>query len=150
MPLSVRSISQKIRPPALTRLENTSLVPLLLGLSQFVNDRVAHSRRMANGMALRGSHRLQTLQAAGPRLRESIEQILMDGTSSRLRQTAEEMAFIQALIEFCLGWMLYLLEQISCPRATYSAFNPRWAASLGSSFPWSDAGRQIVKCPTPA
>lgn len=151
LPLSVRSIPHQISPPVLARLESTPLVPLLVGLSQFVSTGVARSRRVADGMALRGSRRLQAVQAAAPRLRESIEHLLADGAPSRLRQTAEEMALIRALIEFCLGWVLYLLEQTVRSQSADSAAKPRWAMPLGASLHWGDARRHsFLKCPTPA
>ncbi len=148
-PGSVRSIPRQIRPQALATLERTPLLPLLVGFSQFVNMGVARSRRVADGVTLRGARRLAELQAVAPRLRESIEQLLADGGPSRWRQTAEEADLIRALIEFCLGWLLYLLSQAARCRMIYPSTKRRW--TWPATLPFVAARRHgSRKCPTPA
>jgi hypothetical protein len=149
LPGSIRSIPHQIRPQALAKLERTPLLPLLVGFSQFVSTGVARSRRVADGMTLSGASRLAELQAVAPRLRDVIEQLLADGGPSNWRQMAEETDLLQALIEFCLGWLLYLLSQVARFQAMYAStkFCCIWQANLS----FMAARRHgSLKCPTPA
>lgn len=112
LPILVRTLPKPIPPRMSVNLEGVSLLPLLFGFSQSLSMRVSRSRRAADEMVLRGARRWQELQSAAPRLRASLEQLLADDPNSRLLQS-QDLAMIHALIEFCLGWMMCLLEQMA-------------------------------------
>jgi hypothetical protein len=150
LPVITRALRRNVTPQALADLETAPLLPLLLGLSQVVSSGVSRSRRVADGLVLRGTRRLQELQTAAPRLLTSLEQLFPDNVSARLRYTAEEVALIRALIEFFLGWVLHLLDQVAGSQTTGSSSRPRWIILLHSLALLCSPRRHRIQCPTPA
>lgn len=150
LPIFVRALRRKARPPALPNLDIASMLPLLIDLSQAVTSSVSRSRRVADGMVLHGARRLQALQAAAPRLVSSLEQFVSDNVSAHLSYTAEEIALVRALIEFFLGWVLSVLSRVAAARATGPAFRSRRIVFYPSPVHlFRSKRRESLKCPRP-
>jgi hypothetical protein len=147
LPVILRGLRRNVTPQSLVNLEIAPFLPLLIGLSQAVSGGVSRSRCITLGMASRGTRRLQELHAAAPRLLNSLEQLFPDNFSTRLSYSSEEMALIQALVEFFLGWVLYLLGQIADPQAVGISSPSRQSAFPRFLTLSPNSGH--LKCPTP-
>ena len=75
------TLRRKTRSPARANLASGPLLPLLISLSQVFNSGVSRSRRVTDGIVLRGTRHLQALHAATPRFCALLERLLPDNPS---------------------------------------------------------------------
>ena len=106
-------MGRKVSLKGLPRLQPVFLLQILIGVSQALNGGAAQAEALARGLVLDGQRRLSELRSAAPQVNLSLEQLLKVAHANKRDEedlSAEESA-VQALLEVCLGLMLWLLSK---------------------------------------
>ena len=119
---SLEALRRKVNLETLSHLQPLLLLQMVVGASQTVNSHVSSSQALARTLLLSGQQRMRELLDAAPRLHLPLEQVLEFCRAGDAERTPEETA-ARALLELCLGLMLYWLAEIACRQS--ATFVPR-------------------------
>lgn len=104
------SLPYKAAAQALSSIDPAVVLRLLVGLSGTVNAGVVRSHSMACALILSGSQRLRGLRISAPRLRlPAVDLSRVLAAAPNFHRSAEETAFILAVLEMYIGLLLQML-----------------------------------------
>jgi hypothetical protein len=111
--ISVRhSLPYQAAAQALSSVDPAVVLRLLVGLSGTVNAGVSRSHSMARALIVCGSQRLRGLRINAPRLRlPAVDLSRVLAAAPNLHRSAEETAFVLAVLELYIGLLLQMLAE---------------------------------------